>query len=102
MPVAGELDSERIPVVVSKLAPAGSVPVSVSVGVGEPAVTTWKVPPVPSVKLAWAAEVIAGNPAGRLTSAAPVPQSPVLASDGAHSPATHIAPAVDGSGAAAE
>jgi hypothetical protein len=43
-----------------KLTPCGSVPDAYRVGVGSPVAVTVKLPPVPSVNVVLAAEVIAG------------------------------------------
>ena len=51
----------------AKVTPPGSVPDSVTVGVGLPVAVTVKVPAVPSVKVVWLAEVMAGPVPDELT-----------------------------------
>ena len=58
MPAAGV--PERTPVAAVKVTPLGKVPVSDSVGAGEPVAVTVKLPALPTVNVAELALVIAG------------------------------------------
>jgi hypothetical protein len=61
VPVAGVPLSVAVPLFTNNVTPFGSVPVSLSDGVGAPVVVTVKLPAVPTVNVVLFALVIAGD-----------------------------------------